>query len=133
MSGVLRAYGEKFQVDDFLKTSDIEVWFVYHTDDKRGEGVWGTNGFNAAFTEAEFEDFETQITDAISFLQTHESELKRLVQFYGVERVCLDFALAQRDEFMFSDTLPARLLALAGNFGIDIVMSYYIPSKSESV
>ena len=64
---VLRASGDNFDVDEFLATSDIEAWFVYHTDDKRGNGTWGTNGFNAVFSEAEFEDIETQINDATTF------------------------------------------------------------------
>jgi hypothetical protein len=126
---VLRAWGDNFDVDKFLKTSDIDPCLVYHTDDRRGMGTWGTNGFNAPFSDAEFEDIETQINDAIAFLQRYKSELKRLVGFDSVESVCLDFALRQRDAFMFSDSLPAKLLALADNLGIDIVMSYYIPSR----
>jgi len=128
---VLRAYGDNFDVDAFLETSDIEPCLICHTEDKRGKGKWETNGFNAVFTEAEFDDIETQINDAIAFLQKHESELKRLVSYSGVERVWLDFALEQRDAFVFFDTLPAKLLALAGNLGIDIEMSYYPPSKKE--
>lgn len=32
---VLRASGDDFDVDNFLATSDIEAWFIYHTDDER--------------------------------------------------------------------------------------------------
>ncbi len=124
---VLRAYGDNFDVDEFLDASDLEPCIVYYKDDPK----WGTNGFHVSFSDADFGDLETLVDDAITFLQKYQSELKRLNLFLEVENTHIDFPLEQRDVFMFSDTLPAKLLALAGNLGIDIVMSYYPSSESE--
>jgi hypothetical protein len=129
---VLRAIGKKFTVEDFLRESYLLPCLVYHKGERRlKDSLWKVNGFNVSVGDAELGDLEGQVQDAIAFLQDHRSELEKLQKYVGVERVFLDFALVQENSSVFSTSLPAELLRLAGDIGIDIELTYFPPSDYE--
>lgn len=129
---ILRAIGKEFTVDEFLKESYLQPCLVYHKGERRlKDSLWKVNGFNVSVGEAELGDLEGQVQDAIVFLRRHKSELQNLQKYNGVDRVFLDFALVQENASVFSTSLPAELLSLAGEIGIDIELTYFPPSDYE--
>jgi hypothetical protein len=101
---VLRAYGPNFDVDEFLDGCTLPVCAVK----RRGEPVFPASQPNGPFREqsgvhvsvgdAEFDDFPKQVEEAISFLESNAEQLRRLVEFPGVEGdVELDFGIERRD------------------------------------
>lgn len=129
---VLRAIGKEFTVDDFLRESYFLPCLVYRKGERRlKDALWKVNGFNVSVGEAELGDLEGQVKDAILFLQRHRSELQKLKKHAGVDRVFLDFALVQENASVFSTSLPAELLSLAGDIGVDIELTYFPPSDYE--
>ena len=134
MSCVLRANGCEFLVDCFLEDSDLVPCKVYHRGEPRSplsmQGkVHESSGLHIVVSEADFDNMQGQIQDAISFMKHHQAELERLCKFPGVEGSYLDFGIAKRDVVAQYDYLPPELLYLAGSLGIGIELSQY-PSES---
>jgi hypothetical protein len=138
MPCVLRATGVEFEPETFLRDSsfDEEADPVYHVGEPQSESKpdgrkCETSGFHFGVSEAEFDDLPGQIQDAIRFLEEREVELRRLVYFPGVERVCLDFGIDRRDVAVQVDSFPPSLSSLAGNLGLHLVLSLYPISREE--
>ena len=115
-------------VDRFLEESSLKPYDVYHKGELRletSQQLHDSSGFKVEVSAAEFEDFEKQVADAISFLKQNRQELERLRGFPGVEGASLDFGLYKRDVFCQRDTLPSELLYLAGGIGLDIDLSQF--------
>lgn len=129
MSCVLRAIGTSFDVDAFLKDSELEADPAFHSGEPkvpgRSEGPKrAASGFNVGVGEADSDDLAAQIRDATEFLNEHEDELRRLASFPGVEEVCLDFVIRRQDVAAQSDLFPADLLWRAGALDIDLMVTH---------
>ena len=82
---VLRADGQYFEVDEFLKNSSLKPSLIYYKGNKKlSNRIYDTSGFNVAISGAEFEDLKTQIDDAIVFLNKEKGELIKLNEFANV-------------------------------------------------
>lgn len=134
MSCVLRITGNSFDVDGFLKDSGLVAYLQYKAGDpigfkRKGKETYDTNGASFDLSNAAFDDFETQKSDAIHFLTTHFNKLKNLRNF-GLEAADIpeiDFAI-ESDALTYpvqSDYLQAELLKLAGDLGFGIMISHY--------
>jgi hypothetical protein len=128
MACVLRAIGTTFDVDAFLRDSELPADPAFHKgeprDHARPDGPRkGASGFNVTVSRSGLDDLEGQVTDATHFLNEYEDELRRLGAFEGVEEVCLDFAVERRDVAGGSDLFPAGLLWRAGALDIDLVVT----------
>ena len=132
---VLRAYGSHFDVDAYLADCPLPVCAVK----RRGEPVSPSqpdgrrhpeSGVHVLASDADFDEFPVQVEEAIAFLRTNDSELRRLRRFSGVETVTLDFGIERRDGWLQCDRLPSELLQLAGPLGFDIELSQYPPAQS---
>ncbi len=77
-------------------------------------------------------DLEAQIQDVILYLKENGEEIRELSTRFGLECERLDFAIAQRNEYVQNDVLPAELLFLAGGLGLDIHLSRYPVSEYEN-
>ncbi len=128
MSCVLRASGTCFDVDEFLKTSTLDVLTAFH----RGAVQFPTSsitrksefsGMSVSVSAREFSDLSGQIEDAIRFLLQNERELIRLRDFPGIERVELDFPIEEREVVYQRDAFPHQLLSMLGNLCIGLVVS----------
>jgi hypothetical protein len=138
MSCVLRASGTYFDVDEFLKTSTLDVLTAF----RRGAVPLPTlsitrkseySGMSVSVSTREFSDLNGQIEDAISFLSENDQELKRLRNFPGLERMDLDFPIEDREVVYQRDAFPAQLLSLLGRLRIGLVISRYpIPAVREA-
>jgi hypothetical protein len=131
MSCVLRARGANFAVDEFLSRSTLRPIVIARRGQPQYPGIStaraipNDSGFHAVASEADFSDVKVQITEAIYFLQKNESELARLIAFPGVERVSLDFGIAEREVAAQSESFPPELLRIAGNLGVWIEFTMY--------
>ena len=133
MSAVLRAHGESFDVDLFLADSSLEPDSVYQRGPRSGAGAADkdngsprrASGFNLTVSHADFSDLETQIKEAILFLDEYEDELRRLGSFDGVEGISIDFGVQRRDVVAQTDVLPSDLLWRAGALDIWIAITHY--------
>jgi hypothetical protein len=129
MPVVVRAYGKNFDVDAFLAHCTLPVCAVKHLgtpvhpasepDGRR----YTESGVHVLAGDGDFSDFPLQVEQAIAFLRSNESELRRLSTFPGVEIATLDFGIEHRDVIFQFDRLSAELLQLAGALGLDIEIS----------
>lgn len=128
MSCVLRASGTYFDVDEFLKTSTLDVLTAF----RRGAGQFPNasvtrksehSGLAVSVSAREISDLTGQIEDAISFLSENDGELRRLRDFPGMERIELDFPIEDRDIVYQRDAFPHQLLLLLGDLRIGLVIS----------
>jgi hypothetical protein len=137
LSCVLRAIGTSFDVDAFLRDSELSASHTFHRGEMRSSGpadgeTRAASGFNATVSAADFDDLLGQIRGALLYLNEHEDGLRRLGGFPGVEEVCLDFAVRRQDVVAQSDLFPAELLWRAGALDIDLVVTHYAIVDEES-
>ena len=133
MSAVLRAHGESFDVELFLAESSLKPDNVYQKGasavpagaDKENGSPRRASGFSLTVSHAELTDLETQIREAIIFLDEYEDELRRLGSFDGVEGVSLDFGVKRQDVAVQTDVFPSDLLWRAGALDIWIAITHY--------
>ena len=142
MSCVLRIGGVNFKVNEFLKATNLKAYITYLKGDqigftKNANNTYQTNGCSFDLSKAEFDQFDIQKKDALSFLETNFEKLKLLPKFglHIDEIPVIDFGIYTRmfDVDIQSDYFEPKLLKLAGelNFGIEI--SQYIQSKNEEI
>jgi hypothetical protein len=129
MSCVLRAHGESFDVREFLKESPLRPNTVYEKGDPivtKGNGPrQRSSGFTVSVSNADLDDLEGQIREAISFLDEYEDELRRLGSFVGVDGISLDFGVQWREASIQTDVFPADLLWRAGALDIWLAVTHY--------
>jgi hypothetical protein len=131
MACVLRAGGASFAVDEFLAGSGLKPNAIFRRGEPRFRASQpdgpklSESGFNLIASEAEFSHLQLQITDAIHFLEQNQTELARLVAFPGVEAVCLDFGIEERNIAAQSERFPPKLLSILGTLGIWFEFTLY--------
>lgn len=129
---ILRAFGDKFDPADFLRTSTLQPYSTYRLGDKRfksGEKVHETSGLKVDVSTAEWTDRESQFRDAIEFLRANRSELQRLTAWEGVEGVVLDFPF-ERDGFATFVRCPIELARESAALNIELEFSIYPPCRA---
>lgn len=136
---VLRASGSGFTPEDYLRSSGLSPYQVYHRGEPRSprsrpDGPrFEESGFKASVSDRGWSDLPGQIEDAIDFLRRHRDALERLRAAPGIEDVRLDFPYHLRidGETVWAqfDYLPPTLLALAGALGVGIELSLYPPGR----
>jgi hypothetical protein len=128
MSCVLRIGGDQLDADALAPRVGLPI---YRIDRKgqprvpRGRGVFQTSTVHLDVSEAPFSDLQAQVGDAIAFLTKNSDALGAAIQFPGVERATLDFAVEAKDVAIDSKYLPPELMRLAGDLGIGIELSIY--------
>lgn len=113
MTCTLALHGSKTAIKSFLENSSLTPDNVYEEH------------FVLLPSNRSLHDFEAQIQDVILYLKENGQEIGELKTRFGLEYERLDFAIAQSDEYVQSDVLPAELLFLAGSLGLDIQLSRY--------
>lgn len=136
MTCVLRAYGEKFNVDDFLPRSHLVPCKVWHRGEPRFPsgrgGNWSHSGMNVDVSDAELEDLPRQIRDAMRFLRRNQVDLKKIGVYPGLQALFLDFGVArQPDALMQGAYFPANLVRACGELGIGLKVSEYAVKEDD--
>ncbi|MDR2212110.1 MAG: hypothetical protein LBE21_00590 [Pseudomonadales bacterium] len=136
MSAVIRAYGANFDVDAFLPSCALPV----SAAKRRGELVspktqangrrHERSGIHIIASDAGFEEFPRQVTEATAFLRAHAASLRQLLDFPGVESVTLDFGIEAPSAFARSNYLPPELVNLAAALGLGLEISCYAACQS---
>ncbi len=134
MSSVLRINGVSFDVDSFLNETGLIPYLHYRTGEdigfrKRGKEKYETNGCYFDLSTAEFDNFEKQKSDTISFLAKYFDKLEK-VRSYGLrpeDIPIIDFAIESEMETypVQNDYLQPELLKLAGDLSFGIKISHY--------
>jgi hypothetical protein len=138
MSCHLALWGTDFNVDAFLEKSG----FAADSIGRRGEPVYKSkpdgrklegSSCSATVSNAEFNDFNEQVGDAIAYLKLHGEALKHIPTAEGLEDAFLDFGVSFNppNGFYQSQRLPAELVKLAAEINIGITISMYAPSEEE--
>jgi hypothetical protein len=76
-------------------------------------------------SEADFSNLQKQVAHAFSFVEQNHGELARLVAFPGVEKVSLDFGIAERDIAAQRERFPPTLLHTMGRLRIWLEFTLY--------
>lgn len=75
-------------------------------------------------SEADFNNFQAQVKDAIVFLQLHKEDVKLLLREPNASGA-LDFAIEWRNVAAQFDSFPAALVREAGSLGLALELSHY--------
>lgn len=128
MGCVLRIFGPDLNIDTLLKQLPFEPDHMF----RKGEIGFGKkkrvcdySGMNIGVSDADMDEFELQIKDAIGFLKDNEILLAEVMGFPGVAGAELDFGIEWRDVAAQGDYLPPELVKLAGGLGIGVMISHY--------
>jgi hypothetical protein len=127
----LKIFSDKKSFKVFAESTSIPVFSVFDKGEyrkKRSEKSFTQNQISIDVSEKDFDEFKGQVTDAITFLQTHFDELSALIKANEVTDAYLDFPLYSRltsDIVNQNDHLPKELITLAGKLNIGIEMSIY--------
>lgn len=130
MSCVLRAYGARFLIDRFLKTSRLRPCEVWHKGESRLGGVRGKprehSGMNVDVSEAGWDQLDEQIADALRFLEKYGPDIRRLGSSRSVDFIFLDFGVRRREaDLMQGAYLPSALVRRAGEMRVGIKVTAY--------
>jgi hypothetical protein len=122
---VLRAWGDDFQPESFLNGSPLEPCNVFTKGARKSEGcAWETSGLTVVVSEAT-DDFAQQILDALAFLNSNASELRRLQTNVGLDGLSLDFGVNRKNGFLQSHLFPPELISLAAECSMALEVSIY--------
>ena len=142
MSCILIIEGSEFDVNEFLKETELSPYEKHLKGDKRPFKKlnkpmnYETSGCRFDLSKADFNDFEVQRKDAILFLNQNYEKLKKLNKFglnkneipvigFGIENQMADF-------WCQTEYLQPELLKLTGNLNIGIEISLYHPATEEN-
>jgi hypothetical protein len=136
MSCMFRIAGAKLDVDGLLAAVSLPSTMSFRKGEPRlktrPDGKRNKDS-GAAFlvSDADFDQFKKQKRDAIGFLKTHKTVIRRIMNWRGVDGGELAFGVGQRDVIVQCDYFPAELLRLAGGLGLDIEISLYPPFEEK--
>lgn len=133
-SCVLRVSGSTVKVHRFLRESSLELCKVYQRGEPRFRfslpaKLNETSGFNVSMSGSHGGSIRKMASEALAFMRQHREELLRL-KTMRFRSMCLDFGLydlSTEDRPWPSYRLPAKLIEAAGEFGFDVVLSFYGP------
>lgn len=136
MSVTFRASGTHFDVDAFLRESDIAPAAVFRRGQPRFPAsqpdgqVLDHSGINVSVSDVEFGNIEQQTRDTLQFLADNLEEVARLKMYPGVEGLELDFAVMGNDEvFVESYRFAPELLRVIADLGVTLCVSRYVPAN----
>lgn len=126
---ILRAFGDDFAVEEFLRDSPFVPCRVFHRGEPRSlrrPEKLDRSGLILDVSHAD-DRLARQIEDALSFLRENEAELLRLIGWSGVDEVYLDFGcdLPYRKAPGRYYRLSIDLLRTCARLGIEIELSVY--------
>lgn len=127
---VLRVAGAEFDPDAFLATTSLVPHDVYRKGEPRGRSgkTREKSGLTVLVSDAGGNDFRRQSQDALNFLEKNGTAISRLHSQPGVEHLTLDFGVYATHDFVKSYSLPAALIRLAGNLGLEVELTIYVSS-----
>ena len=131
MSCILRVSGKNLDIEKAIELfSDPSNIWNKGSRNRRGE-VLEENIVTWVMSDADFDQLDLQIEEVIELLVDYQECLDSLMKNVGVESAYLDFGYATKEVAIQGEYLEPKLLRLAGNLGIGILLSRY-PEMLES-
>ena len=132
MSCMLRVGSAVLDIDKLLKIN-LKPDSSYRKGEYRTKkSTHLSSGARYLVSNADFDNFEEQKRDAISFLRNNANSIREIISISGIDNAELNFGIDRRDVPVQSDFFPAELLRLTGELGIGIMLSQYpIPEEEE--
>src|SRR5205814_6764251 len=128
---VLRVSGSKAKVRKFLSESQLRPSTISFKGDPgfpKSRGPVRVSGFNVPLTVSKLgESITKQCREAVSFIRKNQKEFERLKK-YSFSNLTLDFGLndiATEERPWPTYPLSAKLVELAGRYGLSIKLSFY--------
>ncbi|MEZ9200026.1 hypothetical protein [Shewanella sp. 10N.286.54.B9] len=127
----LKIHSKNHTFKKFCETTKVPVYSVFDKDEYRNKSkTRKSDSFVVSFdvSDAEWDDFPSQVNDAIKFLTANFSELDKLIGEIPDADGYLDFPLYSRlneEVVNQNDHLPKELIRLAGKLGLGIEMAIY--------
>lgn len=130
MSCMLRAGGRDFSVGLFMGQAGFKIHSFWERGSARfsaGDNpkAHASSGIRVMVSEADFDDFSQQVSDAIIFLSGQMPQVQQLAAVPGLEFLTLDFGVDASDRDWMSFVFPLELLRLAGQAGASVCLSLY--------
>jgi hypothetical protein len=130
---VLHVGGDEFDPFPILGGLSLDPYAVFRRGDlcfpnSTSDRRYDVGGFKCLVSEADG-ILADEVQDAIAFLTRYKADLATVRRLPAVESIYLDFGHFSRMDdakvVVQCDNLPAELLRLAGDLGIDIELSMY--------
>ena len=139
MACIIRLRGKNFDPGPVAAALTLVPYKTWRQGEYLGRRQLSTSGLSFVVSEAGFDAFWQQVSDATTFIKAYKTDLRQLGalapklkegEFY------LDFGLFSRMGTVYAqvDVLPAELVKLCGEIEAGIILSQYPPSddKDES-
>lgn len=135
MSSVMRlSFGSRKTLEAFLNSTELPIAVVFIKGERRfpnSQTNFKLNSINGVNVEVgKSRELKKQIQQTQRFLVKNMKELRSL-QKKGLKSGCIDFSVERRDVYAQFDTVPAKILLLLGQCGLDLELSQYTSSGAE--
>ena len=129
MGCVLHFVGDDFDAHKLAESCPVEPCTVWRKGEPRSLSpnarICTSSGLSFVISDAEFECFEEQQSDAIQFLKVHQTEIRHMASHPGVLSSVIDFGVAMRDVIAQTDEFRADLITCVGELGLKLAISQY--------
>lgn len=129
MSCVLRISGIDLSLKDLLRIKLIpdSTWEkgVPRIPNKPSAKRHTNTGASYLVSDADFDEFDIQKSDAIEYLKKNEKQIEEAMKLPAVGEASLDFGINRRDVPAQFDYFQPELLKLVGKLGLGIELSQY--------
>lgn len=135
MSCILRISGEALDIDALLLHQGLVPYRTWRKGEERKlKGKFHSDsGMSFVASDADFDEFERQLTDATEFLESHASEIASMTATPGVTFAKLDFGVSlYEDSAAQFCSFPSEFVRLAASAGLGLEVSIYACSKDTS-
>ena len=135
MSCILRISGEALDIEALLVYGSLapnRTWRKGEARTIKGK-VHSDSGVSFVASNADFDEFERQLTDATEFLEAHASEVAAMAATPGVKFATLDFGVSlYEDSVAQFCSFPPKFVRLAASANLGLEVSTYACSKDAS-
>lgn len=127
MACILRVSGVSLDVDALLSTVSLKAYLCWRAGTPRDatKRIHVSSGANFLVSDADFEAFEKQASEALEFVESNLASVTKLANFPGVDWATLDFGVAVPKDAFGSFCLSPRLIRLTAQAGLGIEVSGY--------
>jgi hypothetical protein len=132
---MIRISGEALDIETLLLHRSLAPYRTWRKGDERTikAKIHSDSGVSFVASDADFDEFERQLTDATEFLETHASEVASMAATPGVKLATLDFGVSlYEDSVAQFCSFPPKFVQLAASAGLGLEVSIYACSKDAS-
>lgn len=134
MGCVLRISGKDFDVDRFIQETGLEYLHVFHNGEpilqtKPDGKLFRSNGLTSNVSDADMDDLEKQLIDALKFLESNRDNLSKMSLYSEIEYAMVDFGVSlnlDKVNIRKNYELPKELLKIAGELGLSANITVYL-------